>query len=182
MFRKIAFLALNLFENLEALSKLLIYIFPVYLNSLFTFFSRPFVLRESNVTEYYSNISLVLTIFAYLVYILAINEFIKTLFFIIAILVNIFFQLNWLIRAIEILCYAHLRILKRYFPSFLKKIFALINAFKTIDIKLNRSSLQRFIASYNVLKKSHKINLIFEGGKFNCEIRVDSKKKKRIFH
>ena len=103
------------------------------------------MLRESNIIEYYSNISLTLVIFSDLVYILTINEIFKTLFLIMALLTNVIFQINWMARAVEILCYAHLNTLKKYFPSLLKRIFAIINTFKTVELKFDRESLKKLI-------------------------------------
>lgn len=166
MYRKIIFLSLNLFENMGVFNKLYLYLLLTCFNSLFTFVSRPFVLRESNIIEYYSNVSLTLIIFSDLVYILTINEVIKTFFLIMTISINIIFQMNWMFRAVEVLCYAHVNTLRRYFPYFLKRIFAIINTLKTLDLNLNIESLKKFIASYNMLKKSDEVYLIFEREKF----------------
>ena len=151
-----------------------------YFGSLFTFACRPFVLKESNVIEYYSNIATTLVIFSGLAYLLTVNEVLKITLFITVILANIFFQINWLIRAVEIVTLAHFDGLKKFCPNLLKKLFAVINTFKAFEFKMNKEHFRKMLVSYNVLKNLEEVDLMFQNGKFNSEIKVMSRRDSRL--
>ena len=180
MSRKILFLSLNLFENFDIYNKLLVFLGLSYFGSLCTFSCRPFVLKESNVIEYYSNMTTTMVIFSGLVYLLTVNEVLKISLFIVAILVNIFFQINWGFRAVEIVTLAHFEGFKRFCPNILKKLFAVINTFKAFELKMDRENIKKMIGFYGVLKNLEEVDLMFQNGKFNSEIKVSSSRESKV--
>lgn len=125
MYRKIMFISINLFTDMSIFSKAVILLFFSFLSLMVTFNSKPFLLREMNYLEFYSNISASLTIFSGALFITDINDYLKALCFSVIIFVNGVFALIWLTSMISLVFHVHHRNLERICPCLVIRVHAL---------------------------------------------------------
>lgn len=137
MYRKILFISINLFQEMELFSKTTILIFFSFCSFLITFYARPFLLKEMNLLEFYSNLSACLTLFSGAVYITNTNEFIKGLSFVNVIIVNTFFGYIWIISTIKIIFHVHFQKLENHFPKLAIFILAMTESFEKVNFTFN---------------------------------------------
>lgn len=125
MYRKILFLSVGVVEKITILSKSTILLAFSFISCLFTIICKPFILREFNSLEIFSNLSTLITIYSGSLYILDITDFFKVLTFFIIVLVNTIFALRWLWSMFEIVFNIHFDFFEKYCPEFSKKYLML---------------------------------------------------------
>jgi hypothetical protein len=153
MYRKIIFISINLFTDMPMISKAVILLFFSFLSLVITFNSKPFLLKEMNYLEFYSNISASFTIFSGSLYITDINDYIKACCFAAIVLVNFMFAIIWLISLISITFQTHYKKFEKYFPSLAIKFNALKNSMSYT--KYQRGSfiyIKEFVNNYENFK------------------------------
>lgn len=95
MYRKILFISINILQGLAIFGKTLILICFSFLSFLITYKTKPFLKKEMNMMEHYSNLSAFLTLVSGAFYVLEINDVIKALSFANVIIVNTCFGCIW---------------------------------------------------------------------------------------
>lgn len=153
MYRKIIFISINLFTEKSMFSKAVVLLFFSFLSLLLTFRSKPFLLREMNYLELYSNISASLTIFSGALFLTDINDYLKAFSFTIIILVNGIFALTWLTSMTRLVFHVHHQKLERICPCFLVRMHALRASL--VHTKFQRGSfvyLKKVLTNYSEYK------------------------------
>ncbi len=113
MYRKILILSINLL-TLSLMTKAILLIVFSALFTLLTFFARPFLLKQMNLLEFYSNLSAFLTIYSGSLYISEIGDLLKAIAFLCIILINVLFGLFWIFSFFEIVFYVHSNFFAKY--------------------------------------------------------------------
>lgn len=106
MYRKIIILSLNLL-SVSLLSKTIFLIIVSAVFTLLTFFARPFLLKQMNFLEFYSNLSALITIYSGALYISDVSDSFKAITFICILIVNILFGVLWIKSFLQIVFHIH---------------------------------------------------------------------------
>lgn len=138
MYRKIIFISINLFQEMDLIGKTTILIFFSFISLLITFHERPFLLRRMNILEFYSNLSASLTLFLATIYISNKNEFLNGMCFILVALVNLNFGYQWLSAVINIVVLTHGPYLQKHFPNLIAYYFAVQNSLINFSFKTKK--------------------------------------------
>ena len=107
MYRKILVLSINLLP-ISLLSKTVCLIILSAIFTVMTFFARPFLLKQMNFLEFYSNLSALITIYSGALYISDISDAFKAITFICILIVNILFGILWITSFLQIIFHVHI--------------------------------------------------------------------------
>lgn len=130
MYRKILFISLNLFQDVSINTKAIILLFFSLFSLLITFSSSPFLTRELNYLEVFSNISALLIIFSGCIYLNGDSILMKSTSYLMIFAINFIFSLFWIISILNIFLEAYESVLKERFPKFYFSLLKLIDFVK----------------------------------------------------
>ena len=154
MYRKIIYISINLFEDMNSLVKVSILILISFASLLLTSKIKPYIGKEMNDLEFYSNFSSSLILLSGALNIVKANDYINILVFITVVLVNIYFGLIWTRSIFN----ANFYLIKTYFPkisSIILRFKKTCDAWKMKLINLRKTlfifGLERPKASRNVI-------------------------------
>ena len=136
MYRKIIFIAINLF-TLTSFAKVTILLMIAGFAYLLTVFGQPFNYKELNKMEEYSLLSAMATLFSGALYVCDVNDTLKAISFAAIILINIAFIITWFASLMNIAFQAHLGKLQHYFPSCTYSVVAFLIALEQTKKTLN---------------------------------------------
>lgn len=161
MYRKILFISLNMMKDLALNTKAIILLFFCLISLLITFFSTPFLTRELNNLEVFSNLSALIIIFSGCLYLNGDSEFLRTSSYLIIFFVNIAFTLLWASSILKLLLDTYEKILVKRSPRlffFLQQIVLLFKKKYNTKNKENENELEHRKVKMN----TKKINLKME--------------------
>lgn len=138
MYRKILFISLNFFREMEIFTKAAILLLFSAISVILTAFKQPFAMRKLNQLELYSNLAVCVSIYAGALYIQEkVNDTLKIFLFIFIILVNLLFGLMWVVLTFELFFFNHFQCFFKYFPHFSKSFVAFGESFTKTKFEWN---------------------------------------------
>lgn len=111
------FICFTLVSNMDNVKKTIFLLFFCTLSYYMTLKHRPFILYRLNILEQQSNLALLLTVFSGSLYVLGVNDFIKTTSFIFILIVNFRFFMIWFFAVAKIYLSVYGKKIFRYFPN-----------------------------------------------------------------
>lgn len=124
-----------------------------FVSFLITYYAKPFLIKNMNVLELYSNLSSALTIYAGALYIMDVGEWLKAICFATVLLINFVFGYFWFSSMINIIFLAHFETLKKLFPKNALKMLALKKAVGKSSFSFN------LCGYYSNIKELYSVNL-----------------------
>ena len=137
MYRKILFISINFLNDIEILTKAVLLLFFSAISVLLTLFYKPFVFKEINNLELFSNLAVSVTVFSGALYVQeVINDNFRAFLFFGILFVNIWFSIFWVWSCFELFLLRHFNMLFKHFPRFTKKVVALHEAISTTNFNI----------------------------------------------
>ena len=138
MYRKILFISINFLKNMQVFTKAALILFLSAISTILTLFYKPFVFKELNDIEIYSNLSIMITIFSGALYVQnVINDTLRAFLFFWILLVNITFGIYWVSSCFGLFFYNYFGVFLRHFPKFTKSVVAFSEAFSQTKFEFN---------------------------------------------
>lgn len=155
------------------LSKAISLLFVSFISFIFTEYSRPFLLKEMNILELYSNISASIVLFSGVLYLIGVNEYYGVFCFIIILITNLTFLLLWFESLMEIIIKIYFENLMRLCPKYLMKLLVLLKAFKFANSSWNLLEyFSNLVKTYKeIIQKKGKIDFMDDIWKNNMVIK-----------
>ena len=111
------FICFTLLSDMDNAKKTIFLLFFCTFSYYMTLKHRPFILYRLNILEQQSNLAILLTVFSGSLYVLGVNEFIKTTSFIFILLVNFRFFMIWFFAVAKIYLSVYGKKVFKYFPN-----------------------------------------------------------------
>lgn len=143
MYKKIAFISMNLLTNWNMYGKGMALIGLSFIYTLKMSFSKPFVLMDLNSIEYLSNISSTTTILFGIVYLDSTENNLSILWFMIVVLLSLNFICQWAIKFLRLIYVLHYKTLKKLGGVILKRIFSIFGEKASGNLKKKTKKAQR---------------------------------------
>ena len=112
-----AFKYFTLVSDMDNAKKTIFLLFFCTFSYYMTLKHRPFILYRLNILEQQSNLAILLTVFSGSLYVLGVNEFIKTTSFIFILIVNFRFFMIWFFAVAKIYLSVYGKKVFKYFPN-----------------------------------------------------------------
>ena len=125
MFRKMVFILFSLLTNISKEQKTTFLLMFSVFSITATIKCEPYVLRELNLLELHSSLIASITIFAGLLYVLDVGEFLKISFFVLIVLINTIFAMKWFFYFCDMLFYTYETKIFKVCPCLVRKLYIL---------------------------------------------------------
>jgi Na+/melibiose symporter-like transporter len=161
MYRKILFIAVNLIGGLGLQTKAVILLFLCLFSMLITFFATPFLTKELNYLEVFSNISALILLYSGCLYLNQDNDIFKSILYITIFFVNIAFTLFWASSILNLILDTYENALLKKFPSIYLMLRKMIGF-----IKRSSMNIKEYSEDLNVDTESKKTKTTLKPRKF----------------
>ena len=159
--------------------KILILICFSFLSFLITFNARPFLKKEMNMLEHYSNLSAFLTLLSGAFYILEINDIIKVLSFANVIIVNFCFGYIWFTSISHIVFEKYISKIEKNYPKIAIILRSFMESLEKVHFSFNLIVYLKRLANYYSQKKSKFLNDLLNHRQIK-RIKISANKKLSI--
>ena len=162
MYRKILFISINFLNGMPIFTKAAILLFFSAISVLLTLFYKPFVFKEINNLELFSNLAVSVTVFSGALYVQeVINDNFRAFLFFGILFVNIWFSIFWVWSCFELFLDNHFNMLFKHFPRFTKKVVALHEAISTTNFNIIKYASKMFSTTRTIVKEYHENTSVF---------------------
>ena len=149
MYKKIAFISINLLSNWNIYGKGTALIGLSFIYTLKLAFSKPFVLLDLNSIEYLSNLSSTATILFGIVYIDSTENNLSILWFMIVLFLSLNFFCQWSIKFIRLLYVLHYKTLKKLGGILFIRILSIFGGKAARNLKRKNQKVEPKILNIN---------------------------------
>ena len=159
MYRKIIFISINFLKNLPVFSKAALILLLSAISTLLTLFYKPFVYKELNDIELYSNLSIMITIFSGALYVQEVlNDSLRAFLFFWILFVNTSFGIYWVTSCFGLFFYSHFGFIFKHFPNITKNVVAFHEALVQTKFEINiiKYTSTLLLTTKNIANDYHK--------------------------
>lgn len=143
MYRKIIFITVTVMQDADINTRATLLLFFAAFFYISTKMYNPFVLRELNVLEGFSNVAALTNLFFGCLYVLSIDEPFKFLFYCFILMINIYFMLRWFFAVFRLVLNTHREFIDKYLPNFVDRFYEIQDKIFNMSLKsLKMSSLR----------------------------------------
>ena len=117
---------------------------------------NPFVLRELNIVEGFSNVAALTNLFFGCIYVLNIEEPLKFLSYCFILITNIYFMVRWFFSVFRLFINAHKKLIDKYFPNFIDRFYEIQDRVFNISLHSKRMTSLKTDRTSESLRSSKK--------------------------
>ena len=167
---------------MQVFTKAALILFLSAISTILTLFYKPFVFKELNDIEIYSNLSIMITIFSGALYVQdIINDNLKAFLFFGILFVNLTFGIYWVISCFGLFFYNHFSVFYKFFPKFTKNFVAVNEAFDKTKFELNLFKYtSNLLSSTKIIAKEYGDRLSATGTSFAKPLTTKVQKLKSV--
>ncbi len=159
MYRKIIFISVTVMQDADINTRATLLLFFAAFFYISTKIFQPFVLKELNLLEGFSNFAALVSLFFGCLFVLNIEEPLKFLSYFVILIVNVIFLVRWSFSVFRLFLAAHRQSIEKYFPNFVDRFYELQDRIFNISLASFRNlSLKKSIGVENSERQVKELN------------------------